>query len=216
MLYNDFMSRKDFEIPIPLRQRSLSSVKVFADREDFLMNKPHINSYLEIGVLAGDYTDLVLKHLKPKDVTLVDTFECHDANQLNNQRFNKDSHYNFILNKYKDNKFNIIKERFDPNHIHVKMLNKKYDYIYIDADHSKNFMMDVIKFATNNLNKNGIIGINDYMIFDHFDDEYYGTVQAVNTFLFQDTRWAIKSYVIGAVLHSDVYIGRIDDSTTLY
>lgn len=210
------MSQKDFEMPIPINQKSLQNVKVFADRESFLINKPEINSYIEIGVFAGEYTDLVIKHLKPKSITLVDTFNLDDVFQLENPRFNKKNHYDFIKNKYNDPKFQILQSPFEYKDNKKVLGNKQYDYIYIDAEHSLDFMSQALNFATNHLNKNGMIGINDYLIFDHITDEYYGVVQSVNKLLFINPEWSVKSYVIGSCMHSDIYIGRTFENSTLH
>jgi len=203
------MSKNDFKIPPPLNSYIVKNAKVYADRIDYLYDQKQINSYLEIGVLAGDYTDMVIQNLSPKEITLVDPFNEIDWNQADNPRFDNDTHYNFIINKYGNNKnIEIVKEFFDPVNSNLVKDTKKYDYIYFDAKHSYEFMVDCIKFAVEHLSVDGVIGINDYVIFDPFTDQYYGVVQAVNQFLFKNTEWEVHAYVIGATLHSDIYLKR--------
>jgi hypothetical protein len=203
------MSKNDFKIPPPLNPHVVKNVKAYADRIDYLYDQQPINSYLEIGVLAGDYTDMVINTLRPNEIVLVDPFNEIDWNQANNPRFDSDTHYNFIIKKYGKNKnINIIKEYFDPVESELSKSTKQYDYIYLDAKHSYDFMAGAIKFAVEHLSPNGIIGINDYVIFDPFTDQYYGVVQAVNQFLFNNAEWKVHAYVIGATLHSDIYITR--------
>lgn len=203
------MSKNDFKMPPPLHQHIVKNAKVYADRIDYLYDQQPINSYLEIGILAGDYSDIVIKNLLPKEITLVDRFNETDWNQIDNPRFIPSTHYDFIVNKYHNNKnIEIIKESFDPLNSTLSNSTKQYDYIYLDANHSYNFMADAIKFAVSHLSNNGIIGINDYLIFDPFTDQYYGVVQAVNEFLFQNNKWHVHAYVIGPSLHSDIYIKR--------
>ena len=50
---------------------------------------------------------------------------------------------------------------------------------------------------------------NDYIVYDHFTNEYAGVVAAVNEFLSENPQWTISAFVIGEVMHSDIYIKMI-------
>lgn len=207
------MSMSDFKIPKQLSQSMFDNAKLYYDREDFLVKYHKIDKYLEIGVLAGDYSDLVINYLSPNVVDLLDPYEEEDWNQQNNKRFTKETHYNFIINKYKNSKnINIIKEYFNPS---IKQIDKTYDYIYLDANHKYEFMKECLEFCKNHSKLNTIVGINDYMIFDHFNDEYYGTVQSVNDFLIENNDWQVYGYAIGKGNHPDIYIQKINKTDTL-
>lgn len=194
-------------MPTLLTNSMLDDAKLYYDRDDYLKSRNPINNYLEVGVLAGDYSDMVIRYLNPKRIDLVDLYNEKDWNQLANMRFTNDTHYDYIKNKYADNiAVNIIQENFNPD---IKSIDYQYDYIYIDANHHKDFMEGVLNFSKDHIVINGIIGINDYMIFDHFCDEYYGVVQATNKFLVDNPNFKICAYVIGAALHPDIYLKRI-------
>ncbi len=204
------MSRENFELPKMLNQSMVSGARLYYDREDFLKDSSKINNYLEIGVLAGDYTDLVIKHLQPSKLDLMDPYDQPDWNQMPNPRFNKESNYDYVKNKYSNLAgTNVIKKAFRSSDPDMREIDNQYDYIYIDADHSEEFMSEVLEFSKSHINVNGIIGINDYMIFDHFNDEYYGIVQATNKFLLENSNFKIHAYVLGAALHPDIYLKRI-------
>lgn len=204
------MARDKFELPKRLDQKMFLDASLYYDREDFLANSNKINNYLEIGVLAGDYTDLVIKYMSPSRLDLIDPYDKIDWNQLSQPRFDKKSHYEYVKNKYSNQSgINIIKKEFRASDPDMKELNNQYDYIYLDADHSENFMIEALEFSKSHISVNGIIGINDYMIFDHFNDEYYGTVQATNKFLLENSNFKIHAYVLGAALHPDIYLKRI-------
>lgn len=201
------MARNDFEMPTALNQKMFADAKLYYDREDFLLNRRAINDYLEIGVLAGDYSDMVIRHLKPMRLDLLDPYDQPDWNSQTNRRFEKDSHYDYVKNKYASmSNVNIIKSGF---HRDIPQIDNQYDYIYIDANHSREFMDDVMEFSKNHVVVGGLIGVNDYMIFDHFSDEYHGTVQSVNNFLITNPNWKVVAYVLGAALHPDIYLKRI-------
>jgi len=201
------MSKEDFEMPKTLNQSMFKNAKLYYDREDFLLDWRAIDSYLEIGVLAGDYTDLVIKHLKPNSIDLVDPFNQYDWNRKENPRFDTDTNYDFIKNKYKDTNINIIKEYFVKD---LNQINKIYDYIYIDAEHSFKFTYDALEFANIHLSVGGLVGINDYIMYDHFNNEYYGVVQGVNAFLINNPNWKVYAYALGAAMHSDIYLKKIN------
>lgn len=201
------MAINDYEQPKRLTQRMFANAKLYYDREDFLVDETPVNSYLEIGVLAGDYSDLVLKYLNPKIADLVDTYDQPDWNRIAEPRFDKNSHYEYMKNKYsKINGVNIIKSAFKNN---LPEIDKRYDFIYIDADHSREFTDNVLEFSKAHIVVGGIVGVNDYMIVDHFYDKYYGTVQSVNEFLCTNRNWEVHAYVLGVGGHPDIYIKKM-------
>jgi hypothetical protein len=201
------MSKDDFKMPPLLNQSMLKETKIYYDREDYLSDKRLINNYLEIGVLAGDYSDLVIKHLKPTRVDLVDPYNQPDWNNSKIKRFLEETNYSYVKEKYsKFKEVNIYQEFFGKN---MKNLAPEYDYIYIDADHSEDFMKNTLEFCSKRTSIGGVVGINDYMIFDHFNDEYYGIVQATNKFLLDNPNFKIHAYVLGAALHPDIYLKRV-------
>lgn len=185
----------------------LKNTKMYADKIDYLRDQKPIDSYLEIGVLAGRYTDMVIETLSPKTITLVDHFVSDDYDEPDNKKFTKESHYSFIKNKYKNKKnIEIIKKFIHIRETDLILNENKYDYIYIDANHDFEFVKYCLNFAVRHLNKGGVIGFNDYMVYDHFTNEYYGVVPAVNDFLAQNPKWTVSAFVIGYAMHSDIYI----------
>ena len=205
------MSNKEYIEFVPLSNNMLKNAKIYADKIDYLKDQNPIDSYLEIGVLAGRYTDMVIETLFPKKITLVDHFMSDDYDNPGWERFTKKTHYSYIKDKYRNNKnIEIIQKT-----IHIKESNlisskKKYDYIYIDANHDFDFVKYCLNFAVTHLNKGGVIGFNDYIVYDHFTNEYTGVVAAVNEFLSENPQWTISAFVIGEVMHSDIYIKMMD------
>lgn len=201
------MINNEFKHPIILDSKVFEKTKFYYTREDFLKKHNPIKSYLEIGVLAGDYSDLVIKYLNPKIIDLVDTYDSKDYNQINNKRFEKETHFEYIKNKYKNNNnINIIKENFN---IKTTKLSNKYDYIYIDAHHTIGQVSEQLNWSANHINDDGIIGIDDYIILDHFSYEYYGVVQAVHYFLNQNNNWYVYAFSLGDGFHHSIYLKKM-------
>lgn len=194
-------------MPLVLSQNMFKDATLYYDREDFLKEHKKISQYLEIGVLAGDYSDLVIKYLNPDTVDLLDHYTEEDWNQEYSPRFDKNNHYSFMIEKYKNIKnVNIIKQFFHPA---LREINKIYDYIYLDANHYSEFMDAALEFSKHHSKAGSIIGINDYMIYDFACNEYYGTVQSVNKFLVNNDNWNVCGYALGAGMHPDIYLQRL-------
>ena len=184
-----------------ISSKQLKNIKVYSDREEFILSLNNNISILEIGTLAGDYADLLLK-INPKNLDLLDTYESNDIHGLN--RFNKNNHYEYVKNKYKDYKnIKLIKGLSD---LMLPVLNKKYyDYIYIDADHKYESINNDLYNSIKLLKENGIIGLNDYLMFDKNNNEY-GTVFAVNKFLHDNPDWEVIGIALHPFMFCDIYL----------
>jgi hypothetical protein len=56
----------------------------------------------------------------------------------------------------------------------------------------------------------GIIGLNDYLIFDGvIDEQPYGTFQAVNEFLHFNKNWVVDALALHSIGFNDIYLRRI-------
>ena len=98
------MSNKKYIEFVPLSNNMLKNAKIYADKIDYLKDQNPIDSYLEIGVLAGRYTDMVIGTLFPKKITLVDHFMSDDYDSPGSERFTRKTHYSYIKDKYRNNK----------------------------------------------------------------------------------------------------------------
>lgn len=188
-----------------ISSKQLKNTKIYSDREEFVLSLKNEMSILEIGTLAGDYADLLLK-TNPKKLDLLDTYKSNDIHELN--RFDRNNHYDYIINKYK-NKDNVrpLKGFSD---LVLPVLNKKYyDYIYIDADHKYESINNDLYNAIKLLKENGIIGLNDYLMFDKNNNEY-GTVFAVNKFLHDNPDWEVIGIALHPFMFCDIYLKKID------
>lgn len=188
-----------------ISSKQLKNVKIYSDREEFVLSLKNELIMLEIGTLGGDYADLLIK-TKPQKLDLLDTYESEDIHKLN--RFNKDNHYEYIKNKYSDNKnVKLIKGLSD---LMLPILNKKYyDYIYIDADHEYASINNDLHNSIKLLKEGGVIGLNDYLMFDKNNNEY-GTVFVVNKFLHDNPDWEVIGIALHPFMFCDIYLKKID------
>jgi hypothetical protein len=162
-------------------------------------------------VLAGDYSFEFASRKSPKSIDLVDTFRSRDWFHIAEPRFLPDNHLDFIKGKF---------AKFEAVTIHQGLsndvmkdlisLNRKFDYIYLDADHTRSQVNKDLHNAVRLISAGGIIGLNDYIMWDYFQDVEYGVVQTLNEFLAKNLNWKVVGYALNHHLFSDIFIKEID------
>ena len=187
-----------------ISQEQLNNAKLFKNKEEYAKHIPKGSSVLEIGTLAGDYADILIKEVDPKYIDLVDVFEARDWPDCN--RFGKKDHFDFVKNRFKDVK-NITYHKGYSENI-MPTLDKKFDYIYIDANHDYEHCKADLMNSLLLLAEDGIIGFNDYIVDqDHGVD--YGVIEVVCEFLDQNKDWEVVGFALQENMYADIYIKRI-------
>jgi len=200
---------RNFSWPVQLDNQQLKNTRLFSNRESVLDNLPRVVSYLEVGVLAGDYTNEVTNRCHPKNIFLVDTFDCDDSIFTEKKpRFNGEGHQDFVINRFSHLPgVSIRKGRSSdvlPN------VESRFDYIYIDADHSYEAVKSDLENCIKLLNSGGIIGLNDYIMWDYLLDFQYGVVQAVNEFLMKNPNWYVVYFALSQSMFCDIYLKEME------
>jgi hypothetical protein len=184
-----------------ISQEQLNNAKLFKNKEEFAKHIPKGSRILEIGTLAGDYAEVLIKEVKPASIDLVDVFEAYDWPACN--RFDRKGHFNFVKNRFK----NVSGITFNKGYSHdiLPKMDKKFDYIYIDANHDyKHCKADLIN-SLPLLADGGIIGFNDYIVDkDHGVD--YGVIEVVCEFLDENKDWEVIGFALQENMYADIYI----------
>jgi hypothetical protein len=186
-----------------ISQNQLNNAKLYSTKFEFIKHLPKNAKMLEIGTLAGDYAELLL-NTKPTCLDLVDVFMANDWKDLN--RFNKDGHYDFVKNRFKNNPEVSLHKGY--SHDILPTLNKKYDYIYIDANHDYDHVAKDLEYSLPLLADGGIIGFNDY-IYDDADYIVYGVIETVCEFLDKNKDWEVIGFALQERMYADIYIKKV-------
>jgi hypothetical protein len=127
----------------------------------------------EIGVHLGDFSFLILKIVKPKKLYLIDPWVyLNDDKYAHSLYGSKNAGSQHSM----DNRFTYVKNRFkkeisngkvvilrDTSDIALgKIQDASLDWIYIDGNHSYDFITSDIKYSSIKVKKNGFITGDDY------------------------------------------------------
>jgi hypothetical protein len=221
--YNELPSFSGDEIesgrPISLEQ--LAGSTIYPSREEYIKTLPQNIKYMEIGVAWGYYSELVCKHANPQEIVLVDPFNsdlkcwswrkfgsCQCQNQKHELLFTPETNEQYILDLF--SKYGPVRtvKGWAPQAISENEFG--YDYIYVDMTNDRIEIREVLKKIEPMVEVGGVIGLNDYLIFDGvIDDKAYGTFQAVNEFLFYNKNWVVDAIALHPVGFYDIYLRKI-------
>lgn len=186
-----------------ISQDQLNNAKLYTTKFEFIKHIPKGGDLLEIGTLGGDYAEPLLA-AKPKSLDLLDTFKSKDWEGSN--RFNEITHYQHIKDKFSSHPEVTLLQGYTDDIL--PKIQKKYDYIYIDADHNYHQVKKDLDNAYKLIAEGGIIGFNDYI----YDDRYYnvyGVIQTVCEFLDEHKDWEVIAFALQEEMYADVYIQKI-------
>jgi len=180
----------------------LQNCKMLPDRTAILEHLPKNGVGVEIGVLGGDWSEVLLQSLIPSSLSLIDTFYSKDY--PHQKRFSKKTHEGFIRNRFEGNEAVKIKKGLSWECMKLYPVNH-FDWIYIDAAHDYNSVKKDLSEALRTLKSNGYIIMNDYIMYDHFTKEDYGVVHATNEFII-DNGFEMLFFALHPGMFCDVVI----------
>ena len=191
-----------------LSTKHLQNCQFTVDRYQALKKLGTQARIAEIGVLAGDLSDWFLKNLKPKEMHMIDLYNCADF--PGRDRFTKRQHEKFILDRFKgpiSNEQVFIKKGISWD-VMAHYPNDYFDLIYIDAGHDYESVKKDLESSVNKVKDSGYIVMNDYIMYDHLANTKYGVVQATNEFCIKHN-WEFLFYAFHPNLFCDVVLRKI-------
>lgn len=163
-------------ITVNSRESFLEAVK------GYLSENPII---AELGVLQGDFSEMIFKALKPEALFLIDPFEIGKetyGKEFNNQptAYSTESDYNKLMERLMNNeaflKTAIIYKDYSYDRVH-KFRRSVFDFIYHDASHEYEDIKRDLREWLPKLKEHGIMAGHDYVNLNGF-----GVIQAVDEF----------------------------------
>jgi hypothetical protein len=200
-------------MPDLIPQDQIKNATLFSSRYDFIKTLPKEISYLEAGVLAGDFSLKVIETINPKISYLVEPFFEIDwhAPEYGGPRWGKaEDHYSFILNRFKNIKnVKIYKGTFEDFFKENKQ--DKIDFIYMDYNTDYFSVEKQLLMGAEILSDDGVLGFNDYNIYfnNTVTGEKMGVVPAINDFLRNNSNWYVYAFALNDNLTSDIYLKKL-------
>jgi hypothetical protein len=137
----------------------------------------------EVGVFMGQFSDVIVNKISPKELHLIDLFEginhSGDKDGNNIVYANLEEVYDNLKSKYDSN---VYIHKGDSKLILNNFEDEYFDFIYIDGDHSYDGVKSDLIISYNKVKKGGYIMGHDYMI-----QRWEGVYSAVNDFCNQYT-----------------------------
>ncbi len=193
-----------------LSEKYLKNCQFVYDRYIALNKLPREGVIAEVGVLAGDLSMWLINNKKPKELHLIDIFDCDDYPV--SKRFTRRENESFVRNRFQ--------QQIDDGRVFIRkgyswdMLalypDHYFDWIYIDAAHDYRSVKRDLAEAVRTIKPDGYIIMNDYIMFDHIARTEYGVVQATNEFCIEHN-WEFLYFAFHPQLFCDVVLRRIKE-----
>jgi predicted O-methyltransferase YrrM len=204
----------------PISAEQLKNAKIVPSREDYIYSLSKNIRYMEVGVAWGYYSLMIADRLFPSSITLVDWFnqdlkcwswrkfgecKCTPKHEL---KYDQDNHMEYIKDQF--SKFKNVELIKGNSEEILPKLNKEFDYIYLDITNDRKPIRQTLNAAAKLTAINGIIGLNDYLIYDGIiEDKPYATYQVVNEFLMLNKNWEVDALALHVLGFYDIYIKRV-------
>ena len=214
------LQNDEIDCAYPISMEQLKNAKIFTSREDYINTIPFGCRYMEVGVAWGYYSELVINQKNPKTTTLLDWYN-QDLRCWSWRKFGKcnctpehkmlytpETHMDYIKEKFK--KFDNVELLKGNSQDILPTLNKQFDYIYLDITNDRNSIRPTLHAAANLVTTGGVIGLNDYLIYDGIIEEMpYATYQVVNEFLHMNKNWEVDAIALHVLGFYDIYIKKV-------
>ena len=200
-------------MPDLIPQDKIKDAILFSSRYDFIKTIPKGISFVEAGVLAGDFALKVIETVNPKISYLVEPYFEIDwhAPEYGGPRWEKpEEHYQYVVNRFNNmNNVEICKMSFE--NFFKKNINQKFDFIYMDYNTDFDSVEHQLFMGNKLLADDGILGFNDYNIYfnNTSTGEKMGVVPAINKFLRNNSDWYVYAFALNDNLTSDIYLKKL-------
>jgi predicted O-methyltransferase YrrM len=203
---------------LEISEEQVSKAKILPNRHSIIDILAGMNKDLrimEVGTAAGDYAQDLVDGLKLSKLVLIDTFDNPDMMPNSENRYDANKNYSFVCERFKNNpevevrkgKSEILLPEYIPSNIV-----DKFDFIYLDSDHSFHNVYNELLYASQIVKPYGIIGIDDFSTAPDDPLNPYEVMQAVTAFLEVNKEWKVRFFSFGTESLQNIYISRIFDS----
>jgi hypothetical protein len=180
-------------VPPMLEDRHLARCQLVANRESLVGRLPRGGRIAEVGVLAGDFSQILLEECVPAELHLVDMH----------------LHSHQIATRFAEqvDSGQVVLHEGDSSQVLKRLPDQYFEFIYIDADHSYEGVKRDIKVAKQKIRHDGFLVFNDYTFWSPVECIPYGVMHAVNELCLEEP-WEVIFFALDPYMYCDVAIRR--------
>ena len=191
---------------LALEQHHVEGARLYGDRKDMVraLRASEHGVIAEIGVALGDFSDFLIKELRPTKFIAFDIFTMHESPVIwgrpSSELFTGLTQMQFFQKRFASHGDQVALEIGSSQQTLARYPDTYFDMIYIDAAHDYESVRADAALASQKIKPTGTIIFNDYIMHDHVTGSPYGVVQAVNESI-NNNPWR----VVGMSLQRDMF-----------
>lgn len=164
-----------------LQAKHVENLKTVADRASLLDYLPKQSIVAEVGVLSGDFSQLIWDKTQPAQMHLIDLWSGETGNK----------HLAAVKKRFATGirEGRIILHQGSSTAVLGQFPKSSMDWIYLDTDHAYQTTAVELELSANVLKDNGLLLGHDYVTGNWDGGVRYGVVEAVNEFCVRN-HWA--------------------------
>mgnify|MGYP000856790493 CR=1 FL=1 len=208
------MSRPPPVVPLP--DFLLRNARILPDRTKILPLLPKGGIIAEVGVMAGDFSRVIIDVCRPRLFYGIDLFQIHEMKEVwgrpTSEMFAGKTHQEFYEARFsseiEQNTMNILSG--DSRIMLESIPDASLDVVYLDADHTYPSVAAELEICSRKIRPvTGLIILNDYIMGDGGGP--YGVIQATHDFMLSHG-WEMVALALDGNMFCDVVLRKLPTS----
>lgn len=196
---------------LALGREHLQDARLYADRWHMIDNlgPKKLGSVAELGVALGDFSRALIERYEPDLFYAIDLFTLHEYPSLwdrdSAKIFDGRTHADVYLERMQPYRDCMAIRQGDGADELAKLPDASIDLIYIDGSHSYDNVVRDGAAACKKVKPGGMLIFNDYIIWSHLENMWYGVIPVVND-LVVNKGGKVTAFALHPNMYADIAI----------